>query len=197
MEWKRFGDVGVLLEFDTPAMARAWHAAIIRAEMAVHARLGWSTVLVTSKLSPSQLMEFIDTLAPDRTNHGIANEFLIEVTYNGEDLSAVAASTGLGEDEVIGLHSQPTYTVAFLGFSRGFPYLEGLDQRLWLPRRDSPRTRIPAGSVAIGAAQTGIYPLDSPGGWHLLGHTDVVLFDERCDPPSRVQPGDQVRFVPR
>ena len=89
----------------------------------------------------------------------------------------------------------PLYTVACLGFSRGFPYLEGLDPALHLPRRDSPRARVPAGSVAIAAELTGIYPRATPGGWHLVGTTDAVLFDESAEPPALLAPGDRVRFV--
>lgn len=119
----------------------------------------------------------------------------VEVVYDGIDLDEVASLTGISATEVIRLHAAPTYTVAFLGFSRGFPYLVGLDERLVVPRLASPRTRVPAGSIAVGGPFTGIYPASSPGGWRLIGHTDAVLFDERRDPPSVLAPGDRVRFV--
>ena len=123
----------------------------------------------------------------------------IPVCYGGElgpDLEALAHHTGLDGTEVVRRHAAATYHVAMLGFAPGFPYLFGLDASLHMPRRASPRTRVPAGSVAIGGAQTGIYPSELPGGWQLIGRTPLVLFDARRDPPSIVTPGDRVRFVP-
>jgi KipI family sensor histidine kinase inhibitor len=119
----------------------------------------------------------------------------IGVRYDGEDLAEVAERTGLAVGDVVARHAAPVYTVACLGFSRGFPYLEGLDPALHLPRRASPRARVPAGSVAVAADLTGIYPRSTPGGWHLLGTTDAVLFDESAEPPALLAPGDRVRFV--
>lgn len=119
----------------------------------------------------------------------------IPVAYDGADLAEVAARCGLTPAEVVRRHTAPTYTAAFAGFAPGFVYLEGLDPLLVLPRRDDPRTRVPAGSVAIAAHHTAVYPRESPGGWHLLGRTDVAMFDAAADPPARVRPGDRVRFV--
>ena len=96
---------------------------------------------------------------------------------------------------MIARHTAATYTVAMLGFAPGFPYLFGLDPALHIARRASPRTRVPAGSVAIGGAQTGIYPTELPGGWQLIGRTPLVLFEPARDPPSLLMPGDRVRFV--
>ena len=121
----------------------------------------------------------------------------IPVCYGGaygEDLPAVARHAGLSEEEVIRLHSGRTYRIYMLGFLPGFPYLGGLDERLHTPRRETPRTRIPAGSVGIGGQQTGIYPMESPGGWQLIGRTPLCLFA-----PGRTLPyaaGDSIRFVP-
>lgn len=120
----------------------------------------------------------------------------IRVTYDGPDLAEVAERTGLTRDEVIRRHAAPTYTVFFLGFVPGFAYLGPLDPALVLPRRPEPRRRVPAGSVAIAGAQTGIYPLPTPGGWHLIGRTDAALFDPARDPPALFAPGDRVRFEP-
>jgi KipI family sensor histidine kinase inhibitor len=123
----------------------------------------------------------------------------IPVRYGGEegpDLADVARATGLVEREVIERHAGASYDVRFLGFSPGFPYLAGLPASLFTPRRESPRRRVPAGSVAIAGAQAGIYPLASPGGWNLIGRTDLVLFDPRREPPALLMPGDRVRFVP-
>lgn len=111
------------------------------------------------------------------------------------DLDALAAHAGLSRDAAVALHCGGDYRVAMVGFAPGFPYLLGLDPRLAMPRRASPRTRVPAGSVAIGGAQAGIYPRASPGGWHLVGRTPLVLFDAARDPPCLLAAGQRVRFV--
>jgi len=115
---------------------------------------------------------------------------------HGEDVVRAAHALGMDAATLIARHSAPVYTVAMIGFAPGFPYLLGLDSALALPRLATPRTRVPAGSVAIGGAQAGIYPRESPGGWQLLGRTPQVLFDVGRAPPSLFQPGDRVRFVP-
>lgn len=115
---------------------------------------------------------------------------------HGEDLAGAAHELGLDAATLIARHSAPVYTVAMIGFAPGFPYLLGLDPALALPRLATPRTRVPAGSVAIGGAQTGIYPRESPGGWRLLGRTPCTLFDATRAPPALLQAGDRVRFVP-
>lgn len=120
----------------------------------------------------------------------------IPVTYDGPDLPAVANATGLSIEEIIARHSDPWYDVYFLGFVPGFAYLGPLDPALVLPRRDTPRPRVPAGSVAIGGAQTVVYPLVTPRGWHLLGRTDISLFDPASQEPARLAAGDRVRFQP-
>ena len=119
----------------------------------------------------------------------------IPVRYDGQDLPEVAGLTGLDVEEVVRRHTAPEYTVAFLGFSPGFPYLVGLDPALEVPRRDTPRTSIPAGSVGLAGGQTGIYPSASPGGWQLIGRTEVTLFDPRRDPPALLAPGSRLRFT--
>lgn len=121
----------------------------------------------------------------------------IPVHYDGVDLDQVAKHAGLAVGDVIALHAANVYQVAFCGFAPGFAYLQGLDQRLWSARRPTPRTRVPAGSVAIAAEYTAVYPTASPGGWHLLGTTDACLFDPMRTPPALLEPGDRVRFVIR
>ena len=121
---------------------------------------------------------------------------VLPIRYDGPDLAHVAERTGLSPAEVIRRHSEPTYDVHFLGFAPGFAYLGPLDQTLVLPRRAEPRRRVPAGSVAIAGAQTGVYPLETPGGWHLIGRTETVLFDPTRDPPNLFSAGDRVRFLP-
>lgn len=123
----------------------------------------------------------------------------IPVTYGGEsgpDLSAVAAFAGCSEDDVVRLHTQIAYRVYMLGFLPGFAYMGSVDARIAMPRLDTPRMRVPAGSVAIAGSQTGIYPCDTPGGWRILGHTSVKMFDASRREPFLVKAGDRVRFVP-
>jgi KipI family sensor histidine kinase inhibitor len=120
----------------------------------------------------------------------------IPVRYDGQDLEEVAARTGLTREDVIARHSAREYRVLAIGFLPGWAYMGPLDKALSLPRRSTPRTRIPAGSVAIAGMQTGIYPRVSPGGWHLIGSTDVVLFDPGRAKPALFAPGDRVCFAP-
>jgi KipI family sensor histidine kinase inhibitor len=122
----------------------------------------------------------------------------IPVCYGGEhgaDLDDVAAHCGLTAADVAARHAGGDYAVAMLGFAPGFPYLLGLDEALAAPRLSTPRTRVPAGSVGIGGAQTGVYPREGPGGWRLIGRTPLALFDAARDPPSLLAPGRRVRFV--
>ena len=121
----------------------------------------------------------------------------IPVRYGGDegpDLTVVAEAHGLTADEVVRLHTGGTYRVYMLGFAPGFAYLGGLPDVLATPRRDEPRTAVPAGSVGIGGSQTGIYPLVSPGGWQIIGRTSVSLFDPQRTPPALLAIGDIVRF---
>ena len=121
----------------------------------------------------------------------------IAVRYDGADLAEVAAATGLTPDEVVAQHSGAEYSAAFCGFSPGFAYLAGLPESLHLPRRATPRTRVPRGAVAIASGYSAVYPRPSPGGWHLLGTTDVDVWDADRDPPAMLVPGTRVRFVAR
>jgi inhibitor of KinA len=121
----------------------------------------------------------------------------VAVSYGGEagpDLEFVAAHTGLTSDEVITIHCEGEYLVYMIGFSPGFPYLGGMSDRIAAPRRDSPRDKVPAGTVGIAGKQTGIYPTESPGGWQLIGHTALELFRPDESPPSLLRAGDRVRF---
>ncbi len=112
------------------------------------------------------------------------------------DLAEVAAQAGLTPDEAIALHGAERYHVYMVGFVPGFPYLGDLPEALRLPRRETPRVKVPAGSVAIAAGMTAVYPYESPGGWHLIGRTPVPLFDTRAEPPALLRPGDAVLFEP-
>ena len=123
----------------------------------------------------------------------------IPTLYGGEhgpDLEFVAENAGMTESEVVATHSGTDYLVYTMGFSPGFPYLGGLDPKLHTPRLQSPRTLIPAGSVGIAETQTGVYPVASPGGWRLIGRSPLRLFDPHASPPTVINAGDRVRFVP-
>ena len=123
----------------------------------------------------------------------------IPVIYGGDygpDLDYVAQHNGLDKEEVIKIHSSQDYLVYMLGFTPGFSYLGGMDERIATPRLAEPRTKIPAGSTGIAGSQTGIYPIDSPGGWQLIGRTPVKLYDPLSDPPVLLSAGDFVRFIP-
>lgn len=119
----------------------------------------------------------------------------IPVHYDGADLVEVCALLHCTERELVALHTGTEFTVAFCGFAPGFGYLTGLPPGVRLPRRTSPRTRVPAGSVALADEFTGVYPRESPGGWQLIGRTDAVVFDLDSDPPALLTPGTRVHFV--
>jgi len=124
----------------------------------------------------------------------------IPVLYGGDagpDLGRVAEHCRMSEKQVVELHASVDYVVWFIGFQPGFPYLGALPEALATPRRAEPRVRVAAGSVGIGGAQTGIYPLETPGGWNLIGRTDLALFNPRLAEPSLLRPGDTLRFIPR
>lgn len=127
-----------------------------------------------------------------------ARQVEVPVCYGGKwgpDLDEVAAAHGLTGGQVIERHATPTYLVYFLGFLPGFPYLGGLDPSLATPRRATPRPRIHAGSVGIAGAQTGVYPLETPGGWQIIGRTPLRLYDPARQPPALLAVGDQVQFL--
>ena len=128
--------------------------------------------------------------APDESD-----ELVVEVRYDGPDLQDVASSVGISPDEVVERHTTQVWTVEFAGFAPGFGYLTGSAGGLEVPRRDSPRTRIPAGSVGLAGPYSGIYPRPSPGGWQLIGRSDARLWDADRDPPALLTPGRRVRFV--
>lgn len=132
------------------------------------------------------------------TSDQASQTITIPVTYGGEegpDLRTVSVHTGLSVEAIIERHSAGLYRVFCLGFLPGFAYLGGLDPALAIPRRATPRLSIPAGSVAIGGGQTAVYPCATPGGWHIIGRTDLSLFDPKRQPPVLLLPGNAVRFV--
>lgn len=149
----------------------------------------------------TEIVRLIESAQPNRTSlpAHVSREVSLPTCYEGEfapDLNIVSERTGLPIHEVIRLHSTADYVVAFLGFSPGFGYLSGLPERLSVPRRATPRKTVAAGSVGIAGIQTGVYPLHSPGGWQIIGRTPLRMFHPDRNPPTLLQPGDTVRFVP-
>lgn len=146
-----------------------------------------------------RLLQLWQAAAPSPADLAPAGRLVeVPVHYGGEagpDLAQVAAHHRLSPRDLVHLHSQAEYRVFFLGFLPGFAYLDGLPAALHTPRRATPRMAVPAGSVGIGGAQTGIYPCPSPGGWQLIGRTSLTLFQPDAEPPSLLQPGDRLRFV--
>lgn len=133
--------------------------------------------------------------APARAEQ--ARTVALPVVYDGDDLAEVGALTGLGSDGVVAAHTGQTWTVGFCGFAPGFGYLLGEDDRLHVPRRAVPRTRVPAGAVGLAGPFSGVYPRSGPGGWQLLGRTSTRLWDVDADPPALLRPGTRVRFEAR
>ena len=201
MRLRPAGERGLLVEVEGLATVHRLHAALraLGSPGVVELVCGYRTLLIVADPGRAGVL---DELAADLPElelpdaEEVAGEPVeIPVTYDGEDLPEVARLTGLDPEEVIRRHTAPEYTVAFLGFSPGFPYLVGLDPALKVPRRDTPRTSIPAGSVGLAGGQTGIYPTASPGGWQLIGRTEVTLFDPHRDPPALLGPGSRLRFT--
>ncbi|HEX8489647.1 MAG TPA: 5-oxoprolinase subunit PxpB, partial [Chthoniobacterales bacterium] len=145
----------------------------------------------------TKIQSILNAAAFETESEDGPREIEVPVCYDFEfaaDLADVAVQAGLTQEEVVRRHSTASYRVSCVGFTPGFPYLSGLPSALSTPRRARPRTEIPAGSVAIGGTQTGIYPSKSPGGWNIIGRTPLRLFDVRRESPALFQAGDQVRF---
>jgi len=198
MHLRRCGRDAVLVEVDSlsevAAVRAALHAAALPnlLELVPAARTVLISVHPGTDLTPvRRVLDTVDLTRPAETT---SREIRIPVHYDGPDLALVAETAGLTEAEVVALHSGTTYEVAFCGFAPGFGYLTGLPEPLRQPRLDSPRTKVPAGSVAIAGEFTAAYPRATPGGWRLLGHTDTTLFDPRRPEPALLAPGDRVRF---
>src|SRR5882757_805659 len=197
INWLPAGENAVLLEVSALATAHQVWAALRQADLpgVLDVVIGARTVLVVAE--PGFDVDSVREVAA-RAGPGpdiAARTVEIPVMYEGADLADVATRTGLSTVDIVRMHSAVEYVVAFLGFAPGFAYLTGLDRALQLPRRDIPRTRVPAGSVAVAGEYAAVYPSPSPGGWHLLGRTSVRLFDP--DEGALLGPGDRVRFVPQ
>lgn len=199
MRLRTAGACGVLVEVDDLPTVHRLAAAVRAAALpgVVDVVPGFVTVLVTTAdpASLAGVRAALPRMALPPAEDVAGRRVEVPVVYDGEDLPEVSRLTGLSPAEVVTRHTAPDYVVAFLGFAPGFPYLVGLDAALHVPRRATPRTAVPAGSVGLAGAQTGIYPRATPGGWQLLGRTDVVLFDAAREPPALLAPGDRLRFV--
>jgi len=203
------GDRALLRTFDGDLATanRAAHAcradvAALELDVVEDTVSGARSLLVILREGAEPTHALIDALERDREDVAASpgREHRFAVRYGGEDgpdLDDIARRAGLSAEEVIARHSAGEYVVAFVGFSPGFPYLLGLDPALATPRLETPRVRVAPGSVGIGGPWTGVYPAATPGGWRLLGRTDVELFDPLRDPPALLAPGDRVRFLPR
>jgi len=192
-----YGPSAVLAEFDSlaevMAAASAWRAQM-RAGV-VDVVPAARTVLVVHDATFDR--DWLRQPIPATEVAAVGDVVTIDVVYDGEDLASVAAALALSIDDVVRLHSGGEYQVAFCGFMPGFSYLIGIDPRLMLPRRETPRTRVPAGSVAIAAEFSAVYPRESPGGWHLLGRTDAPMWADEREPPALLPPGTRVKFRAR
>jgi len=194
-------------------ISRALHQRVIALFYALQARHdprirnlhpGYASLLIDFdplQLTHDELSSVVQQMAPasESLADGPANVTAIPVCYDiefGLDLADVAERAGLSLEEVVRLHSSPTYVVYFLGFTPGFAYLGGLPDILRMPRLASPRPAVAGGSVGIAGSQTGIYPFGSPGGWRLIGRTPLRMFDPEATPPTRLQPGDRIQFSP-
>ena len=211
-QFRPMGEAALLVEA-TPADAQANQATLALAQALAAAALpgvvsalpSINSVLIqfdplrtAARAIQAAARELLPTLTPSHATTAATIE--IPVSYggaDGPDLDAVAAQLGLEPRTVVALHCAPLYRVLAIGFAPGFPYLGPLPPTLHLPRRATPRTAVPAGSVAIAATFSGIYPAVLPGGWHLLGRTTLTLFDPHADPPALLAPGAGVRFVPQ
>jgi KipI family sensor histidine kinase inhibitor len=192
-----FGPGALLAEYDSLAEVMSVDEALRESNLAGVDEIvpAARTVLVTFGVVDNAALDRL--LVPGAAATRIEGPLVeIPVVYDGPDLAEVADATGLSISQVVESHSSTVYSAAFLGFTPGWAYLVGLPPSLHLPRRTTPRTAVTAGSVAIANEFTGVYPTVSPGGWHLLGHTDVQMFDVGRDKPALVLAGDRVRFVP-
>ncbi len=208
MRTSPFGDTAVLIELEQRVDAGIVAQGRAIADAWEHSGLGTAVPAYASVLARFDPLTLSpdDALARARSLAGgigkpraIEPGRLIEVPtmYDGPDLDDVASLSGLSRDELIVAHTSREYTAFFLGFLPGFVYCGTLDPRLRAPRLASPRARVPAGSVAVADGQTAIYPFDSPGGWRLIGRTDLALFDATRGQPALIQAGDRLRFVAR
>ncbi|WP_418955919.1 5-oxoprolinase subunit B family protein [Streptomyces tritici] len=195
------GDHALLVELEDGARVRALHAELLRRRAA-------GTLPAVGEIVPAARTVLLDGLAEPRRlaaelpgwevpelPERAAGPVVVPVRYDGPDLAEVAALWGVSPEAAVRIHTAGAYTVAFCGFAPGFGYLTGLGPEYDVPRRATPRTAVPAGSVALAGPYTGVYPRSSPGGWQLIGSTDAVLWDPAREPAALLAPGTPVRFT--
>src|ERR1700694_5776784 len=202
-----YGDQALLLQFDSTAQVLAWTDALRAADLLGVIDIVPASRTVLIKLDGPRYQSVTRQrlgklrLAPESLEDSLGTapltgraDVVIDVVYDGADLEEVARLTGLHTDQVVAAHTGTPWRVGFGGFAPGFAYLVGGDPRLAVPRRSEPRTKVPAGSVALAGEFSGVYPRESPGGWQLIGHTDAVLWDVERDNPALLTPGTWVEF---
>ncbi|MER7951194.1 allophanate hydrolase subunit 1 [Streptomyces sp. NPDC096079] len=197
----RVGDRALLVELDDGRATEALHAELLRRraagalpgvrEIVPAAR----TVLLDGVDDPGRLASELTGWEPAPLHARVGGAVEVPVRYDGPDLADVAALWGVSVEAAVRIHTAAEFRVAFCGFAPGFGYLTGLGERYEVPRRATPRTAVPAGSVALAGPYTGVYPRSSPGGWQLIGTTDAVLWDADRDPAALLAPGTRVRFT--
>lgn len=200
-----YGDRALLLQFDSTADVLAWTDAlraaalpgvldIVPAARTVLVELAGPRYQAPTRQRLTALR--VDRAAAEQSTapSGHQPDVVIDVVYDGADLDEVARLTGLDRDQIIAAHTGTLWRAGFGGFAPGFAYLIGGDERLQVPRRAEPRTKVPAGSVGLAGEFSGVYPRESPGGWQLIGHTDAVLWDVDRDSPALVTSGMWVQF---
>jgi KipI family sensor histidine kinase inhibitor len=200
-----YGDQALLLDFDSTAEVLAWCDAlrdadllgvldIVPASRTVLLKLAGPRYQAATRARLDKLRVKQASVDAGTAPTDLRADVTIDVVYDGADLDEVARLTGLSPDEVVAAHTAAPMRVGFGGFAPGFGYLVGGDERLHVPRRAEPRTRVPVGSVGLAGEFSGVYPRESPGGWQLIGHTDAVLWDVERDPPALLTPGLWVQF---
>ncbi|MEF9881721.1 5-oxoprolinase subunit B family protein [Streptomyces sp. P9-A4] len=197
----RVGERALLVELGGGQETEAFHAELLRRrkdgtlpavrEIVPAAR----TVLLDGVADPERLAAEMTGWRPGPPHARVGEAVGIPVRYDGPDLPEVAERWGVSVEAAVRIHTAAEFRVAFCGFAPGFGYLTGLDERYEVPRLSTPRTAVPAGSVALAGPYTGVYPRSSPGGWQLIGTTDVVLWDTGREPAALLAPGTRVRFT--
>ncbi|MFB7408550.1 allophanate hydrolase subunit 1 [Streptomyces sp. NPDC056202] len=197
----RVGERALLVELACGEATEAFHAELLRRraagvlpgvrEIVPAAR----TVLLDGVADPDRLAAELSGWEVGPLPARVGGAIAIPVRYDGPDLAEVAALWGVSVEAAVRIHTAAEFRVAFCGFAPGFGYLTGLDERYGVPRRATPRTAVPAGSVALAGPYTGVYPRSSPGGWQLIGTTDAVLWDTGREPAALLTPGTRVRFT--
>jgi KipI family sensor histidine kinase inhibitor len=196
------GPRALLVEFETAQQVRDYYreACRQRATGSLSAEMefvpGARTILFDGVDQPVALARALRAWRPEADSARPTRKVEVPTHYKGPDLGDVAEIWNMRIADVIELHAGLVHVVAFHGFAPGFAYLSGIPEQLTVPRRSSPRPQVPAGSVALAGFFTGVYPRVSPGGWQLIGRTDVPLWDESAQPAAYLLPGDRVRFVP-